>query len=139
MTVEENKALLKRFYDEVINENNVDMIEDFVDSEIVDHNPSVMEQAEGLEGTLQAIAHIRQGFPDINFEIRDIIGEDDKLAVVLRITGTHQGEFWGIESTNKKIDTTIIDFFRFEDGKIAERWGLFDIYELMKQLGQAAA
>ncbi len=139
MTVEENKALMKRFYDEVLNQGNIDMVDEFVDEEIIDHNPTVMEQAEGLEGILQGISHIREGFPDINFEIKEILGEEDKLGIVIRITGTHQGKFWGIEPTGKNIDTTIIDVMKFKDGKIYERWGLFDVYQLMQQLGQEAA
>ena len=139
MSVEENKALTQRFYDEVINQDNLDNIEEFVNDDIVENNPAAKDIAPGLEGFRQELSYVRSAFPDLRMEIKDIIGEGEKVAYVLSFTGTHQGEFWGVEPTGNKIDTTIIDYMTFEDGKLSERTGLFDVYELMQQLGQKAA
>ncbi len=93
MSVEENKALMQRFYDEVINQGNLDNIEKFVNADIVENNPAAKDIAPGLEGFVQELSYVRSAFPDVHMEIKDIIGEGEKVAYILSFTGTHRVNF----------------------------------------------
>ena len=130
------KALNRRFYEEIIQEGNLDLIDDLVSDDIVEHVP-LPGQGTGREGTKQAIRMFREAFPDIRADIQVEIAEGDLVAVVARFTGTHQGEFIGIPPTGKKVAVLALDVSRIRDGKFVEHWGLFDTAALMEQLGAA--
>ena len=74
-------------------------------------------------------------FPDIQIKIEDMFAGEDKVAVRVRFTGTHAGEFLGIQPTGKKIDYESNELYRIVDGKIAEEWICSDTLTLMAQIG----
>jgi steroid delta-isomerase-like uncharacterized protein len=74
-------------------------------------------------------------FPDIQIKIEDIFAVDDKVAVRLRILGTHSGEFLGIQPTGKRVEYESSEVYRIADGKIAEEWICSDTLTLMAQIG----
>lgn len=74
-------------------------------------------------------------FPDIQMHIEDIFGSDDKVAVRMRLTGTHTGEFLGIQPTGKKVEYQSNELYRIADGTIAEEWICSDMLTLMAQIG----
>ena len=88
---------------------------------------------------LDELRHFYQGlwraFPDLHIEIEDLIGEGDMLAWRLRVAGTHEAEFRGVPPTGTKVEFSAHYFFRFRDGKIAERWTNFDRLGVLVQLG----
>ncbi|MFQ5795562.1 MAG: ester cyclase [Candidatus Bipolaricaulia bacterium] len=134
MSTEENKAKTRRFYEEVLSQRNVDVLDEFIGAGFVDHNPNP-GQAPGLEGVKQIFAQILVSFPDLHFTIEDMIAEGDKVTTRLTLSGTHQGEFQGIPATGKQVAMTGIDIIRIEGGKAVERWGEFDFLGMMQQLG----
>src|SRR6266581_1562898 len=95
MGVEENKATVQMFYDEVLNRGNLDVIDKMTAENYVDHTaPPGMPP--GREGEKQWFTMLRAAFPDGQTTIDDIIGEGDKVVVRATMTGTHQGDFMGI-------------------------------------------
>jgi steroid delta-isomerase-like uncharacterized protein len=74
-------------------------------------------------------------FPDIQVKIEDMFSSEDKVAVRVRFTGTHAGEFLGIQPTGKKIEYESNELYRIVDGKIAEEWICSDMLTLMAQIG----
>ncbi len=74
-------------------------------------------------------------FPDIQFTVDDIIGEDDKIVVRGRMAGTHQGDFMGIPATNKSFDIAFIDIVEIHGGQATAHWGQTDQGAMMQQLG----
>jgi len=74
-------------------------------------------------------------FPDANVRIDDIVAADDKVAVRVRITGTHRGEFLGVAPTGKTIEYISHEVYRFENGELAEEWICSDNVTLMRQVG----
>jgi predicted ester cyclase len=81
------------------------------------------------------VARLYQAFPDIHITLDDLIEEGDKVVEMDTVTGTHLGEFDGLPPTGKSVSYSEIFIIRFVDGRIAETWGVVDIFSQMKQLG----
>ncbi len=134
MSAEQNKTLMRRFYDEVVNRGNLDMIDELASPDFVDHEAS-SGLAGGREDVKQFLSMLRIAFPDLRMNVEDLIAEGDKVVARATMTGTHQGEFAGIAATGKTVNVAAIDIVRFADGKLAEHWGVTDAASLMEQLG----
>jgi steroid delta-isomerase-like uncharacterized protein len=134
MSAEENRALIKRFYDEGWNANNLDVYDELVTDDFVDHQalPGLPPGRDGFKG-LNAM--FRAAFPDVWVDISEVVAEDDKVGCRWRSTGTHEGDLFGIPATGKKVDVTATVFYRVEDGRLAEGWINRDDVGLMRQLG----
>ncbi len=134
MTEEKNKALNRRFVEEVINQGNLDVIEELLDPGAVDH-AAPPGFATGREGAKQFAAMMRSAFPDLHLTIEDMIAEGDKVVMRSTWSGTHEGEFMGIPATGRRVTVSGIDISRVADGRMVEHWGQFDALGLMQQLG----
>ena len=131
---EENKAIFRRYVEEVGNEGNLDLVDEIF-SDYASHQPdgSVLER--GPEDVKRFMGEFRSAFPDFHTTIEDQIAEDDKVVTRWTMRGTHEGEFRGIAPTGKQITVTGIGIFRFSDGKVVESWDNFDQLGMMQQLG----
>ncbi|MCA1715365.1 MAG: ester cyclase [Actinobacteria bacterium] len=134
MSVEENKALIRRLFEEVINAGDLDRAGEFLGAGFVEHNP-IPGQAPGIEGFKQVIAMLRVAFPDLRITVEDLIGERDKVSVRLTVHGAHRGEFQGIPPTNRQVAWAGISIIRIAEGKVVERWFQSDVLGLRQQLG----
>lgn len=76
----------------------------------------------------------REGFPDLRFEIRDLVAQDDRIATRCRLTGTHRGEWRGRPPTGQPMDIDVMMFFRFEDDRLVEVWEVDDALRREQQL-----
>lgn len=74
-------------------------------------------------------------YPDIHLTVEDLIAEGDKVVGRTTVTGTHRGEFMGLPPTGKSVTYNEIFIFRFVDGKVAETWGVVDVFAQIRQLG----
>src|SRR6267143_773762 len=108
MSAEENKAIVRQFYDEVVNKGNINMIDKIAALNYVDHTapPGIPP---GKEGEKVWFKMIRAAFPDGRTTIDDIIAEGDKVVVRATMKGTHKGEFMGIPATWKQVTISGID------------------------------
>ncbi len=68
-----------------------------------------------------------------------MVADEDKVAIAYTIEGTHKGEFQGVPATGKRIKARGLEICRFEDGKMAERWGSSDVLGIMQQLERGSA
>ena len=130
MTLDENKAIILRLYENA-NNRNMDMIIESVAPDFVDYTNKI----EGQEGLKEFGNMLIKGFPDIHWTIEDIIAEGDKVWVRHRMTGTHKGEYRGIQPTGKDITIRAVDIWRIVNGKIAEAWAVDDLLDFHKKLG----
>ena len=137
MSVEENKALNRRFFDEVINQGNLDLIDELVSDDFVEHEVFPGLPSTGPEAPKAALGMFLAAFPDLHLTIEEEIGEGDKVVVQGTMTGTHKGEFMGIPPTNKSFTINIIDIIEIREGKATAHWGLTDTAAMMDQLGLA--
>jgi len=133
MSIEENKQIVRR-YQEIYNNNDLDALGEVVAQDL--SMPKVMAgMPPGLEGARRVHAITLIGMPDWHTKIEDLIGEGDKVAARIAMSGTHTGDFWGIPATGKKVEFTGIYIVRIQNGKIVEHWGEEDGVSLMQQLG----
>jgi steroid delta-isomerase-like uncharacterized protein len=129
-----NKELLRRFYDEVINGRNLDLIDELLADDFVEHEefPGIPPTREGVK---QTFAMFYAAFPDIHFRVDDLVAEGDLVAARVTVTGTHQGEFMGIPATGRSVEIDVMDFVSYRDGKGTAHWGVSDMVSLLQQLG----
>jgi steroid delta-isomerase-like uncharacterized protein len=135
MTVDDNKALVRRFYDEVWARGNLDVADDVFADEYVRHDFRGGEPEPGPEGQKHIASDFRAAFPDLEWNVDFLIGEGDLVAGRWTATGTHDGPWAGVEPTGKPMRFSGINVFRFEDGKVVEIWNHRDDLGLMQQLG----
>jgi steroid delta-isomerase-like uncharacterized protein len=133
---ERNKAVVRRFFDEVVNGGDLDGADEPVTGGYVEHQR--LPGAEGRQGIAVAkafLAMMRGAFPDYRFEVEDVIAEGDRVVARVTVSGTHRGELMGLAPTGKRVRTSGIEVFRLEDGKLAEHWATFDALGMLRQLG----
>ena len=99
MSTEENKEINRRVVEEVLNQGNIDLIDEFYDENYIGHMPP--DEIKGSEGQKQLFSGFLNGFPDLKITIHDQIAEGDMVASRQTMTGTHKGEFQGIAHTGR--------------------------------------
>jgi steroid delta-isomerase-like uncharacterized protein len=134
VSAEENKVLVRRLFDEVINPGDLERAQEFLDAGFVEHDPTP-GQAPGIEGFRQVIAMLRSAFPDLRVTIEDLVAEEDRVSVRLTVRGTHRGAFQGIPPTGAQVAWAGISIIRIGEGKVVERWFQSDVLGLRRQLG----
>jgi len=132
-----NRATFSRFHD-ATNSGDVELIwktiDEVVDPNVLFHAP-VPTHATGAQALKQVWAVLLRAFPDIHVAVEDVIAEGDKVVYRNTVTGTHQGEYRALAPTGKFITYNEIFIVRFTAGRIAEIWGVVDVFSLMRQLG----
>jgi steroid delta-isomerase-like uncharacterized protein len=134
MSTEENKAFVRRFYDE-FNKQNWAGVEEDCAPDYVMHDPLPPGISPDLAGFKQLCTAWWTAFPDGHFVVEDLIAEGDKVVARVTFRGTHQGEFTGMPATGKQVSWTGIGIDRIEADKFVEAWASADILGLMQQLG----
>jgi len=134
MSVEENKAAVRRYINEAWNKGNLSVIDESVAENFVLPDPSQPDSIRGPEG-LKYVTMYRNAFPDLEMIIDDLIAEGDTVAVRFTYRGTHTGEQMVIPPTGKHVTMTGTSFLRFEGDKCVEVFVNSDDLEMMQQLG----
>ncbi len=134
MSAEDNKATNRRFYEEVINQKQLAVVDEIADATYVNHSfpPGLPPGREGLKAFVGAF---HAAFPDGHLSIDQMIAEGDTVATRLTFRGTQTGNFLSIPPTGKQVAVPALDMARFADGKLVEHWGGPDQMSLMQQLG----
>ena len=131
MSVEENKAIIRRAVEEGWNKGNLDVFDELVAIDAVHHD----WKTHGLEAFKQAISADMTAFPDLQMTIEDMIAEGDKVAVRYTFRGTQKGETQDIPPTGKYVTVPGIFICRCAGGKIVEEWDIWDDLGPLQQLG----
>ena len=131
---EDNKALARSSWEEIVNKQNPQAIEEVYAPNFVWHEPD--QDIQGYEQARQFVSAFFKGFPDINISVEDVIAEGDKAVTRYTIRGTHQGETEEFgPPTEKQMELKGITVHRIENGKIVEEWEAYDNLSVMQQLG----
>src|SRR5262245_39455834 len=125
MTIEANKTVVRRYYEEVLNTGHVDALAELAVADYAEHDP-LPGQSTGRDGLRGRVEMLRGAFRP-HFTIEDIIAEGDRVAVRWTNRGTHVGEFMGMPATGKAFTIAGIDIHRLRDGKLAEHWHVVDL------------
>jgi steroid delta-isomerase-like uncharacterized protein len=131
-----NKATIRRLMD-AMNSGDAELVAQTVDEvfdpDVKQHTPF---EATGVQTLKEMVfSRLYRAFPDLHVTLEDLIEEGDKVVEKDLVTGTHQGEFNGLPPTGKSVSYHEIFIMRFANGRIAEIWGVVDIFSQMKQLG----
>ena len=136
-TLEANKALLRRWFEEVWNQGRAEAIDELFAADGIAHGLS-----DDAEGSLKGPGGFkpfhetfRGAFPDIEVTVEDMIAEGDKVAARCAVRGQHAGDHLGVAATNAPVDFTGVAIVRIRDGKIVEAWNNFDFMKMNRQLG----
>ncbi len=129
----ENKALVRRWFEEVWNKGCVAAIDELLGANGVVHG--LGEDMHGPAAFKPFHAAYRDAFPDVKIELEDIIAEGDKVAFRWSATATHQGNGLKFAATNKPVRFSGMGVIRVENGKLVEGWNIFDQLGMMQQLG----
>ena len=133
---ERNKAVIRRFIEEVQNKKDYAVFDELNDPEFVNLSspPGIPANREGgkmyLRGFLNA-------FPDSYFTIDEMIAEGDRVVTKKTFTGTHTADFGDIPATGKRVTLQYVDIMRLRDGRIVEHWMSMDQLSFLQQLGVA--
>ena len=137
-TTEQNKAVVRRIYDELWNGRRFKVAEELISEGGRDYDTGLTPQPFGPEQMKGAVEMISASFPDHHHEVQALIAEGDKVVAHVTLFATHDGPFMGIPPTGRKIEVTEIHIYRFEDGKAVEHRVGRDDLDAMRQLGVVA-
>jgi steroid delta-isomerase-like uncharacterized protein len=134
MSVETNKAIVRRYVEEYWNQGKLDLADEILATDFVFYEQTNPEMR-GTEAQNQFTTAYRAGFPDIHFTVEDVIAEGDRVVNRWSCVGTHQGELMGIPPTGKQVTTTGISIYRIAGSKIAEEWVNWSTLSMLQQIG----
>ncbi|MBI3732347.1 MAG: ester cyclase, partial [Chloroflexi bacterium] len=123
--LEANKAIVRRFIEEVVNGRKPAAADEFIAADSRDHTlpPNLPPNREGVK---LVMGMINSAFPDMHYTIEDMVAEEDKVVMRFTRRGTHLGALFGMPPSGRAVEWRGMDFFRLADGKIVEHWANFD-------------
>lgn len=130
-----NEELVRRIPTEIFDEGNVALVDELFADDFVGHVPPVPGELSGPEGFEALVGAFRTGFPDLEHPEIDFLAAGDRVVARLTGTGTHEGPFFGVEPTGRRMETTAMEMYRVEDGEVTEAWLNVDTLGLLQQLG----
>ena len=134
MSNEANKALVRRYLDEIWNHGHQEKEREFVAEKVIVHAPPVPGPGSAA-GPPQLATMFRAALPDLSLNSDIVFGDGDRVVLSYMVTGTHTGTpLFGVPASGRPLTISGINIFRIKDGKITERWGLVDNAGLMQQL-----
>jgi predicted ester cyclase len=132
----DNKAVVRRMFDEIINEGRLDLIDELFDPDFTSETPmGTLDRA----GFAEFTRGWRAGFDDLRCEVSDLLAEGDRVSWTVRAVGTHTGEFVGIPATGRHVDFLSLNVAELRDGRAYRHRVLMDMGTMMEQLGVAPA
>jgi steroid delta-isomerase-like uncharacterized protein len=137
ISTEDNKTLVRRFYEEVWDRGNTDVAFDVFADDYVRHDPRATEALPGPAGQKQIAEDFRAAFPDLRMTVGLVVGDGDFVVGRWTATGTHLGQWGSLAPTGRRATFSAVNIFRFERGKVVEIWNHRDDLGLREQLGAA--
>jgi hypothetical protein len=136
----DNRANFRHFCD-AMNTGDPEIIsrtiDELVEPDALIRTPLPLDST-GRDRLKEVFTRLHRAFPDLHVTIEDLIAEGDKVVARNTVTGTHRGEYMGLQPTGKSVTYDEIFIFRFVGGRVAETWGVVDVFAQMRQLGLTA-
>ena len=130
----DNKAIMRQFWG-VWEQGNIDLLDDLLAPEYVNHTLATPDLPSGPEGVKEVVSMFRSGVPDLRVVIEDMIAEGDRVATRYALEGTHGGDLFGVAPTGRHLTIKSMTVERLSGGKIVEHWRVTDELDMMRQLG----
>ena len=131
----QNLSTIKQLFEEFVNQGNEAVLDELADANLIENEEMPPGIESNREGVKQFFRMFRSAFPDLHFQINDLIAANDKVVARVTVTGTNQGSFMNMPPTGNKVSYKVIDIFRLTNGKVVEHWGIGDNMKMMQQLG----
>jgi steroid delta-isomerase-like uncharacterized protein len=132
---DENKALVRRWFEEVFNAQDFVVADEITAQDAVNHDPTLTDLPSGPEGDRYVVNLYHVAFPDAQITIEDQIAEGDRVVTRYTGRGTHQGELLGVPPSGNRVEIEGITINRISGGKIAESWTSYNALGMMQQIG----
>jgi predicted ester cyclase len=132
---ERNKRLARRALQEIYANGDLELADELVHADFVDHEPAHPERPTGPEGVKHTVRSLQSTFGDLRFEVEDEIAEGDQVVQLVTMSGRQTGPLMGREPTGRQFAVRHVYIWRIADDKIAEHWGSRDDLGLLGQLG----
>jgi len=133
MTTNDNKAIVRRFIDEVFQRGSFDSVDELVTEDFTPHTWGPTPP--GRDGLKRAIERVSAGLSDPSMTIEDVMAEGERVAVRLTSSATQSGPFMGLPPSGKRYEIEEIHWFLLRDGRISEHWHQADFLGMLRQLG----
>jgi steroid delta-isomerase-like uncharacterized protein len=134
MSEQDNKTVVRRYYEQVFNQRRTDLIDQLAVEDYVEHDP-FPGQGNGRADLTARVQAILDAFTPLQFRLELLVAENDQVIAHWSQAGTHNGAFMGIPATGRQYTITGIDIHKLRDGRMAEHWHVVDLYGLLQQLG----
>ena len=131
----DNEAKSARYYEEMWNQRNLDVIEDWIAPDFVGHYSGLAGDVRGVGGFRATIEMLLSALPDLRLTVEDMVARDDKVVTRFSIRGTHLGELDGYAPTGATVAIHAMGIETYADGKCVEEWTWFDDLKLGRQIG----
>jgi steroid delta-isomerase-like uncharacterized protein len=138
MSTDTNKATVTRYYEEILNGRNIELIDQLAVEDYVENDP-FPGQGNGRSDLRARVAVLLEAFNPIHFVIEDVVAEGDHVVVRWSQTSTQSGPFMGMPPTGREFTINGIDIHALRDGCLAEHWHVVDQLGLLQQLGAIPA
>ena len=135
MSTEENKAIVRRWFEDLFNGGNLDVADEIVAPNHVTHDPALPDILSGPEGQKQVVSLYRGAFPDAHITVEHQIAAGNEVVTRWTGRGTHQGELMGVAPTGNRVEVPGITIDRVSGGKIEETWTNYDTMGMLRQIG----
>ena len=137
--LDQNKEIARRFYDECWNQGKVERLDQYVSRDCRYHDPAFPSLKSGINDLEGHITMCRKAFPDLRFNLDDMIAERDEVVVHWTAHGTQEGQFLGVAPTRKTATVGGTSIYRIKNQKIVEQAADWNLLTLLEQLGAATA
>jgi steroid delta-isomerase-like uncharacterized protein len=131
-----NRVIVRRYFEEVWNQGRLDVLDELLDPDYINHTPSTPNPPLGPAGLKPIVAEFRTAFPDLLFRIEDLFATPNRAVARVVMTGTHRGSLFGIPPTGRSVEVNQINIEQIARGRIVEHWRVTDELALMRQLGR---
>ena len=127
---------IQRYFDELFNAGRLELVDELLHPEYVNHSPGSPDLPRGREGVAIVVRALRGAFPDLHYTIEDLVVGADAVATRTTLRGTHRGDFFGLATTGRAVEVAQITIERFREGRIVAHYRLTDELALQRQLGR---
>ncbi len=138
MGLNENMELIREYFNELVNDQNLKALDKYCADTFFDHNPPAGAQEGGIAAVREGLQRLYQGLPDVQAKIDEIFAEGDRVFVRSTLRGTHKGDLMGLKPTGKRLGLEVWHLFRVDAGKITEHRGQSDTLMLLRQIAANA-
>ena len=131
----EKRLVIERYFNQLFNQGQVELVPELLHPDYVNGSPGSADLPRGREGVAIVVKALRTAFPDLHYEIEDMVIGADAVAVRTTLRGTHRGDFFGLPPTGKSVEVSQMTIEHFKDGKIVAHHRVTDELALQRQLG----